>query len=82
MTNNELLLEISIMLDKKLRAELYPIKEQLQNIENRLPNTENEMKNVKFPYGYNIAKIDSAIMDIKLLEAVVNEHSEKFQKLA
>lgn len=82
MTNNELLLEISIMLDKKLQAELYSIKKQLQNIENKLPNAENEIKDVKFPYSYNIAKIESAIMDIKLFNAVVNEHSEKLQKLA
>ncbi len=47
MTDNELLLAISDMMDKKLKSELQPIKNNLKNVKNNLENVKNDIKQVK-----------------------------------
>lgn len=46
MTNSELLLAMSDLLDQKLKAELQPVKDKLQNIDNRLQVVEVRLQNV------------------------------------
>lgn len=45
MTNSELLLAMSDLLDQKLKAELQPVKDKLQNIDNRLQVVEVRLQN-------------------------------------
>lgn len=47
MTDNELLLSISDMMDKKFQSELQPIKNDLQEMKGRLQNVEVEVQEVK-----------------------------------
>lgn len=47
MTDNELLLSISDMMDKKFQSELQPIKNDLQEMKGRLQNVEAEVQEVK-----------------------------------
>lgn len=46
MTNSELLLAMSDLLVQKLKAELQPVKDKLQNIDNRLQVVEEKLQNV------------------------------------
>lgn len=46
MTNSELLLAMSDLLDQKLKAEVQPVKDKLQNIDNRLQVVEVSLQNV------------------------------------
>lgn len=46
MTNNELLLAMSDLLDQKLKAELQPVKDKLQNIDDRLQVVEVRLQDV------------------------------------
>ncbi len=46
MTNNELLSAISDLLVQKLKAELQPIKDKMQNIDDRVQSVESELLNV------------------------------------
>lgn len=46
MTNNELLSAMSDLLDQKLKAELQPVKDKLQNIDDRLQVVEVRLQNV------------------------------------
>ena len=48
MTNNEMLLAISDMMDKKLQTELRPIKEDIQDMKADMQNMKDEMQNVKY----------------------------------
>ena len=89
MTDNELLLAISNMLD--------PIKEDIQDIKNRIKKIELTQENVILPqldtiqscytstydrYKDNVDTYESMKQDISILKKVVTEHSEKLQKLA
>ena len=47
MTDNELLLAISEMMDSKLKAELQPIKSQMQDVRNEMQDVRNEMQGMK-----------------------------------
>ncbi|MCI9333770.1 MAG: hypothetical protein HFI98_03280 [Lachnospiraceae bacterium] len=86
MTDYELLLAMSDLLDKKLQ----PIKDdiqflklqnendilpRLQNIEACYTSTYNRYKSV-------ISQIDAMQADIDVMKSVIREHSEKLQKLA
>ncbi len=97
MTDNELLLAISDMLDNKLDSRLKPIENRLDRIENKVTNISLTLENDIRPrlntiescytdtynrYKDYADKIEAAFADIELLKKVVSEHSEKLQKLA
>lgn len=97
MTDNELLLAISEMMDTKLKSELQPLKNDLQSVKNEVHQIKLYQENVILPrlntiescytdtynrYKDYADKMDAAFADIELLKKVVSEHSEKLQKLA
>lgn len=86
MTDNELLLAISNILDKKLQPinnDIHFLKLQnendilprLQNIESCYTTTYNRYKN-------GISQIDAMQNDIDVMKKVVTEHSEKLQQIS
>jgi len=86
MTDNELLLAISNMIDQKLK----PINDRLKRIEltqendilPRLQNIESCYTSTFKRYQSSVEQIESMQADIDVLKHVVTEHSEKLQKLA
>lgn len=89
MTDNELLLAISNMLD--------PIKEDIQEIKNRVKKIEIIQENEILPrlstiescytstydrYKDNVETYETMKQDISLIKKVVAEHSEKLQKIS
>lgn len=86
MTDNELLLAISSMLDKKLE----PINDRLKRIEltqendilPRLQNIESCYTSTYERYKNSVADHEAMKQDISIIKQVVAEHSEKLQKLA
>ena len=97
MSDNELLLAISDMMDKKLKATLQPIENRLDRIENKVTNISLTLENDIRPrlntiescytdtynrYKDYVDKMDAAFADIELLKKVVTEHSEKLQKIS
>ena len=86
MTDNELLLAMSDMLDKKLK----PIKDDIQLLklqnENeilpRLQNIEACYKSTYNRYKSGVSQIDVIQSDIDVMKNVIMEHSEKLQKFA
>ncbi len=83
MSDNELLLAISSMLDEKLK----PIEERIKKVE---INQENEIMprlrtieacytSTYDRYAQGVNEIESIVQDIKLLKKVVTEHSAKLQ---
>lgn len=89
MTDNELLLAISNMLD--------PIKEDIQDIKNRVKKIELTQENMILPrldtiescytstydrYKDNVETYESMKQDISIIKRVVAEHSEKLQKIS
>ena len=97
MTNNELLLAMSEMMDTKLKAELEPIKQDISHmkqeqtrinliIENEIRNdikllAENYLPSAK-RYEKETHKIESMQSDIDIIKKVVSEHSEKLKKIS
>lgn len=94
MTNDELLLAMSDLLDIKLKSalqsELQPLKDSIRDIKLYLENvtdkdiqwlSENYVPAAK-RYEKASAQIDAMQTDIELLKKVVTSHSEKLQKLA
>lgn len=86
MTDNELLLAISQIMDKKLE----PIKSELNKINLALENeirpdikllAENYLPAAK-RYENASNELDAMKTDIDILKKVVTEHSEKFQKIS
>lgn len=86
MSDNELLLAISEMMDKKLD----PIKSSVENtkllIENdilpRLQNIESCYTSTYRRYSSGIEEMKALKADMDIVKKVVAEHSEKLQKLA
>lgn len=86
MTDNELLLAMSDMLDKKLK----PINDRLKKIEltqendilPRLQNIEACYTSTYKRYQTGIEQIEAMQADIDVMKSVIREHSEKLQKLA
>lgn len=86
MTDYELLLAMSDLLDKKLQ----PIKDDIQflklqnenNILPRLQNIEACYTSTYNRYKSGISQIDAMQADIDVMKSVIREHSEKLQKLA
>lgn len=97
MTDNELLLALSDMMDKKLDSKLAPLKQDIQTIkdeqtrinliiENEIRHdikllAENYLPSAK-RYERETEKIISMQEDINLLKEVVKEHSEKLNHIA
>lgn len=97
MTDNELLLAISEMMDTKLKSELQPLKNELQTIKEEVHQIKLYQENVVLPrlntiescytdtynrYKAYADKMEAAFADIELLKKVVTEHSERLQKFA
>lgn len=91
MTDNELLLAISDMLDKKLDAKLAPIENRVKRIEvellennviPRLNTIENCYTDTYNRYKNSADQMQAAFDDIALLKKVVAEHSKKLQMIS
>ena len=90
MTDNELLLALSDIIDKKLKSELQPIKDDIRNIkldiENNIKPQINLLAENFVPaskrYEKASAQIEAMQNDIDLLKRVVQEHSDKLNKTA
>lgn len=97
MTDNELLLAISEMMDIKLKSELQPLKNDLQTMKNEVHQIKLYQENVILPrlntiescytdtynrYKNYAEKMEAAFADIEIMKKVIAEHSEKLQKLA
>ena len=94
MTDNELLLAIGDLMDRKLKselqAELQPIKDDIRNIKLHLENVTD--KNIQLlaenyvpaakRYEKAVPEIEAMQADIEIMKKVITEHSEKLQKLA
>lgn len=85
MSDNELLLAISDMLDKKLK----PINEDLQllklqnenDILPRLQNIESCYTSTYNRYKSGVNQIDSMKHDIEIMKIVISEHSRKLKSI-
>ena len=91
MSDNELLLAISEMLDQKLDARLKPLENRAKRIEidllennviPRLNTIESCYTDTYNRYKDYADKMQAAFDDIALLKKVVSEHSEKLQKIS
>lgn len=94
MTDNELLLAIADIMDKKikseLQAELQPLKDDIRDIKLHLENitdkniqllAENYVPAAK-RYEKATAQIEAMQTDIDVMKNVIREHSEKLQKIS
>ena len=91
MTDNELLLAISEMLDKKLDARLNPIENRIKRIEvdmlesqviPRLNTIESCYTSTFDRYKDSVEDYEAIKQDISIMKNVISEHSEKLNKLA
>jgi len=91
MTDNELLLAISEMLDKKLDARLNPIENRIKRIEvdilesqviPRLNTIESCYTSTFDRYKDSVEDYEAIKQDISIIKNVITEHSEKLNKLA
>lgn len=97
MTDNELLLAMSEMMDIKLKSELQPLKNDLQSVKEEIHQIKLFQENVILPrlstiescytdtynrYKNYAEKMEAAFADIDIMKKVIAEHSEKLQKLA
>ena len=91
MTDNELLLAISDVFDKKLDARLKPLENRVKRIEvdllennviPRLNTIESCYTDTYNRYKDYADKMEAVFTDIELLKKVVSEHSEKLQKIS
>lgn len=97
MTDNELLLAISNMLDVKLRAELKPLQNDIQDLKDSVTRINLKLDNVIVPRLGNIEscytdtytryknygdQMQAVFEDIELLKKVVADHSEQLKQLA
>ncbi|MEZ3446105.1 MAG: hypothetical protein K1W30_13410 [Lachnospiraceae bacterium] len=91
MSDNELLLAISEMLDKKLDARLNPIENRIKRIEvdilesqviPRLNTIESCYTSTFDRYKDSVEDYEAIKQDISIMKKVITEHSEKLQKFA
>ena len=97
MTDNELLLAISQLLDVKLDARLKPMENRLDRIETKVTNIALTLENDIRPrlntiescytetynrYKDYADKMEAAFEDIEILKKVVSEQSEKLKKIS
>ena len=90
MSDNELLLAMSDLLDKKLDARLRPLQDDIRGIKLDIENVikpqiqllaENYVPAAK-RYEKASAEIQSLKADVEIIKKVVAEHSKEHQKLA
>ncbi len=90
MSDNELLLAMSDLLDKKLDARLRPLQDDIRGIKLDIENVikpqiqllaENYVPAAK-RYEKASAEIQSLKADVEIIKKVVAEHSKELQKLA
>ncbi|MCM1087812.1 MAG: hypothetical protein NC419_06620 [Muribaculaceae bacterium] len=94
MTDNELLLALSDIMDVKLKTalqtELQPLKDDIKYIKLHLENVtdknidllaENYVPAAK-RYEKAVPEIEAIQADMEIMKKVITEHSEKLQKLA
>ena len=94
MTDNELLLAIADIMDKKIKSELHaelqPLKDDIRDIKLHLENitdkniqllAENYVPAAK-RYEKATAQIEAMQADIDVMKSVIREHSEKLQKIS
>ena len=90
MSDNELLLAISDMMDKKLNSKLQPIENRLKRIEvtlennvvPRLQNIEACYTSTYDRYKDYADRMEAAFADIEIMKKVIAEHSAKLQKIS
>lgn len=97
MTDSELLLAISDIMEKKLDARIQPLEDEIKSIEDEQRRIniiiENEIRSdVKMlaenympaakKYAKEAAKMEAMQADIDVLKSVVREHSEQLQKIS
>lgn len=86
MTDNELLLALSTLFDKKLK----PIEQRLTSIELTLENEiKPQLQNIQAcytstfdRYKNQVERYEAMQSDIDIIKKVVTEHSEKLQKIS
>lgn len=92
-----MLLALSDMLDSKLKAELEPMKQDIQSLKNDMTTVRVDIESVVKPqiqllaenyvpaakrYEKETSKIEAMQDDIAIIKEVLREHSEKLQQLA
>lgn len=86
MTDNELLLAISDMMDKKIEPIKNDVRDTKLFLENdilpRLQNIETCYTSTYRRYASGIEEMEALKADMEIVKKVVAEHSEKLQKLA
>lgn len=97
MMDNELLLAISEIVEKKIKAEIEPLKTDIQQIKSEQTKInviiENEIhSDIKMlaenylpaakRFEKATAQIDAMQADIEVMKSVIREHSEKLQKIS
>lgn len=86
MTDNELLLAMSDMMDKKiepLRSDIRDVKLTLENdVLPRLQNIESCYTSTYKRYQSGVGQIEAMQSDIDVMKKVITEHSEKLQKIS
>lgn len=97
MTDNELLLALSEMMDKKLDAKLEPLKVDIQEMKNEIRGIKLDIENDIKPkiqllaenyvpaakrFEKAVPQIESMQADIEIMKKVITEHSEKLQKIS
>ena len=97
MTDNELLLAISDIMDKKLDARIKPLENEIKSIKDEQTRInliiENEIRSdIKLlvenylpaaqRYEKSTAQIEAMQADIDVMKSVIREHSEKLQKIS
>ena len=75
MTDNELLLSISDMMDKKFQSELQPIKNDLQEMKDRLQNVEAEVQEVRTEVQNVKDRLQSVETGLQTVESKVHQMS-------
>lgn len=97
MTDNELLLAISEIVEKRIKTETEPLKTDIQQIKDEQTRInviiENEIRSdIKLlaenylpaakRYEKATAQIEAMQTDIDVMKSVIREHSEKLQKIS
>lgn len=92
MTDNELLLAISNMLDpireeiQDMKEEIREIKIEIQDMKENIQEIEDRVKRIELThydrYKDNVKTYESIKQDVSILKRVVAEHSEKLQKIS
>lgn len=90
MTDNELLLAISDMMDKKLDARLQPLQNDIRDIKLDIENTIRPQLNLLIEsyvpaakqYEKESSKIEAMQADIEVMKKVIQEHSQKLQNIS